>query len=727
MFRAYAILDVKAIATSASTPRRISGVATTPAPDRLGDVLDPLGATFTNPIPLLWHHDKERPIGLATLHPPTADGITFDATIPTIDEPGALRDRVDEAWQTLTAGLITGVSVGYRAEPGAIRPTKGGGRQFLRSEICELSLVTVPANMHATIHAIKSLDAPYLTPKADGVETTDDFAALWANAGPDIHAAAAHARARATPPASGGTYSHAFTYCMDVVVPAMDAKGHGPSDPKAFCGWWKQIHGVPWPRSAKTLPGVSGLSNGSRMTAQEQVTQFENSRAAKVAAMTAIMATATDATLPDDKKEEYDGLALEVKGLDEHLARARELERLQAASATRVPATPTPNPTPIVSIKRNLPPGTAFTRAAMAILATGGRYEAIEYAKRWEKETPEVVTYLKAPMNPGTSTDPAWAGPLAVVQNVASEFIELLRPATVLGKIPGFRRIPFNASVPIQTAGGSYGWVGQGLAKSVTSLAFSSAKLEISKAAGIVVLTEELVRISTPSAEAIVQTDMIAGIAAFLDTQFIDPTVAYLANVHPASITNGLTGIPSANDPYKDLLALLQAFAANNVPLAGATLILSETNALAMAFWRDSLGNPVFPGITVTGGEAQGIKVVTSKAAGSNVILVYPPSILYADDGGVTIDVSREASVQMDSAPDAPPTATTVLVSLWQNNLVGLRAERFINWKRALNQGVALVTGAAYSPAARPGMADAGGDSHETAPVGHVARGHSRA
>jgi hypothetical protein len=54
-----------------------------------------------------------------------------------------------------------------------------------------------------------------------------------------------------------------------------------------------------------------------------------------------------------------------------------------------------------------------------------------------------------------------------------------------------------------------------------------------------------------------------------------------------------------------------------------------------------------------------------------------------ADEGGLTIDVSREASVQMDSAPTDPPVAATVVVSLWQLNLIGIKAERFINWKRA--------------------------------------------
>ena len=78
----------------------------------------------------------------------------------------------------------------------------------------------------------------------------------------------------------------------------------------------------------------------------------------------------------------------------------------------------------------------------------------------------------------------------------------------------------------------------------------------------------------------------------------------------------------------------------------------------------------------------KGITVVTSNTAGTNVIGLQPSRVLYADEGGVNIDVSREASLQMDSAPASPADATTVLVSLWQHNMVGLRAERFINWKR---------------------------------------------
>jgi len=616
---AHAILEIKAAEGSA---RRFSGVATTPATDRAGESIDPLSIRFTNPLPLLLHHDQKQPVGLVWLHAPTVDGIRFTAEIPTVDEPGPLRDLLDTVWQQLKAGLIRGASVGLSMLDRAGNSIRKG-RRLIGAEVCELSLVTVPANIHATIDVIKSLDSAFL-------------------------------------PAPGPIAS-------------------GVSD-----------------RSI-----VTDRKGSAIMTTAEKISQFENSRAAKVARMGAIMNDATgESTIPDDKRDEYDGLVLEVKSIDGDLVRFRELEKINAGSAARVES---PVRMPVVSIKSNVEPGTAFVRAAMAILATkGSRYEAIEYAKRWEKETPEVGLFLKAAVAPGNTTDPAWAGALVTTQNITSEFIELSRPATILGRIPGFRRVPFNASVPIQTAGGTYGWVGQGKAKPVTALAFGSTKLDISKAAGIIVLTEELVKMSNPAAEGIVRADMIAGIAQFLDSQFIDPAVAAVAGQNPASITNGIAGVASTQNPYEDLHALLSKFAAANVPLRGASLILSETNALAMGFLRDANGNRVFPNISVNGGTVEGFTVVTSNAAGTNVILVQPQAVLYADDGGVSIDVSREASVQMDSAPMSPADATTVLVSLWQNNLVGLRAERFINWKRAVDSGVALVTGAAYPAVATP-------------------------
>lgn len=157
MKRAYSILSIKSMDDE---KRIIRGTATTPSPDRVGDIVEPLGVKFNNPMPLLHQHDNERPVGTVNFDKPTKNGITFTATLPVINEPGSLKDRVDTAWGEVKAGLVRAVSIGFRATE--YSQMDDGGYRFLESEVLELSLVTVPANADATITSIKSIDTQVL-------------------------------------------------------------------------------------------------------------------------------------------------------------------------------------------------------------------------------------------------------------------------------------------------------------------------------------------------------------------------------------------------------------------------------------------------------------------------------------------------------------------------------------------------------------------------------------
>src|SRR5262245_8908145 len=109
--RAYSLLEVKGIDDE---QRIIRGTASTPEIDRMGDIVEPLGVRFRNPLPLLHQHDSHRPVGTVKFDKPTKDGITFEARLAKVDEPGSLKDRVDTAWGELKAGLIRAVSIGFQ-------------------------------------------------------------------------------------------------------------------------------------------------------------------------------------------------------------------------------------------------------------------------------------------------------------------------------------------------------------------------------------------------------------------------------------------------------------------------------------------------------------------------------------------------------------------------------------------------------------------------------------
>ncbi|WP_313666156.1 phage major capsid protein [Shinella sp.] len=646
MNRAYSVLQVRSVDEDA---RVIRGIATTPSPDRMGDVVEPLGVSFKNPMPLLWQHNHSQPVGTVKFDKPTKDGITFEAQVASIDESGKLKDRVDEAWQSVKAGLVRAVSIGFRSLEHAVM--KDGGWRFIKSEVLELSLVTIPANADATITAIKSIDTEL---RAASGQTSEGDTGRERGETP-----------AATPGDTGTT----------------------PTKTRAV--------GKGNKRMAKTI--------------KEQIEAFEATRAAKSARMDELMQKAAEegVTLDAEQSEEYDDLENEVKSIDTHLARLARAEKANvstaveakganaaeaAASRAGVPAT----------AKKDLPKGTAFTRYAMALgKAKGNLMQAAELAKGW-KDTPEVETVLRAAVDAGTTTDATWAKPLVEYQNMASEFIDLLRPQTIIGRIPGLRRVPFNIKIPRQTAGSSAQWVGEGAPKPVSELAFDNITLGATKVAGIVVLTDELVRFSNPSAEALVRQDLINTIVQTLDRDFVDPAKAAVANVSPASITNGVTPVvasgTTADNVRADVKKLFSNFLAANMSLSGAVWIMRETDALGLALMLNPLGQPEFPGLAIngnSGGTFFGLPVVLSEnipanagsgspvtGAGGRIILAKAPEILLADDGDVVLDVSREASLQMDSAPTNPPTASTVMVSLWQMNMVGIRAERFINWTK---------------------------------------------
>lgn len=151
--RGYSLLTVKAVSEE---QRVISGIATTPDTDRVGDIVESMGLQFKNPLPLLWQHQHDKPVGTVKFDKPTKDGVGFTATLPVIEEAGPLRDMIEMAWQSVKARLVRGVSIGFRALEYNFMDE--GGIRFLKSEVYELSLVTIPANASATIQTIKSMD-----------------------------------------------------------------------------------------------------------------------------------------------------------------------------------------------------------------------------------------------------------------------------------------------------------------------------------------------------------------------------------------------------------------------------------------------------------------------------------------------------------------------------------------------------------------------------------------
>jgi HK97 family phage major capsid protein/HK97 family phage prohead protease len=643
--RAYSVIRIKSVRED---QRVIEGIASTPTVDREGDIIEPMGAKFSLPIPLLFQHRAAEPVGEVTTAKATKDGLSFVAKFAQLDEPGRLKDRLDEAWQSVKIGLVKGVSIGFL--PIEYSFIDDGGVRFTEWDWLELSLVTIPANQDTTIQTVKSIDAELLA--AIGREQSG----------------------RTTRPGATGI----------------------------------------------ALPVVKGRRTMARKTIAEQIAAFEATRQAKAARMTEIMDDSSEKgeTLDAAQTEEYDGLAGEVKSIDDHLVRLHDQEKMSIAAAKPINGN-TPESgsaaragVTVTSMQRQLPKGIAFTRYAMCLMAAKGNMDtALKIAEARYPDMDDMHLVLRAAVAAGTTSDPAWAGPLVQYSNLTSDFIEFLRPMTIVGRfgtgvIPPLRAVPFNVRIPRGTAGGHAYWVGEGQPKPVTSMAMDSVTMRWAKAATIAVITQELARFSSPSAESYVREELSKAIAERLDIDFVDPAITAVADTRPASITNGVVATPSsgptAEDARVDIETLYGKFLANGLVPTNGVWIMNNMTALSLSMMRNALGQKEFPDINMIGGTLEGLPVITSEyvatagtPAVSNVILAIASEIMLADDDGVTVDASTEASLEMDGAPSGSGN----LVSLWQTNSIGIRAERFINWLKRRAGAVEYLSGVAYSGA----------------------------
>ncbi len=433
----------------------------------------------------------------------------------------------------------------------------------------------------------------------------------------------------------------------------------------------------------------------------EQITEKRTLLQTKSARLEELMADQdTNGGLEDAEQKELDTVTGEVDALTKGIGQLEVLERAQLSQAKRVdaPAGELPGTPGRTKVEvKELPKGTLFTRYAMAKAAGKGSYsDTIEYAKRFSN-TPQIVQFLKAEAGTAVVQSPGWGGELVNPDTMQTEFVELLRPQTIIGRVNGFRRVPFNIPIITQTGGSTFNWVGEGAPKPVGELAFDRTTMSNSKVAGIVVLTDELVRLSTPSAEATVRQDLIDQCAKFLDEQFIQVGISAGAS-NPASITNGVSS-PSATGTTAaalrhDLNIALANFDSNGVTTEGLVIVMTPALARGISLLTTSLGVPEFPGMTPNGGTLLGYPVIVSASVDSGTVVIFKPSeILLADDGRVTLDSSNQASLDMSGS-------TNATFSLWQNNCVGLRAEQWIRWQKRRALGtVAVIDTAAYAPA----------------------------
>ena len=133
----------------------ITGMASTSAKDRVGDIIEPeawekggIRDYLNNPV-ILFNHDYNQPIGKAVVVQTSNNGLQLKAKIA--KSAGHVGELIKE-------GVLGAFSVGFRVKDAEYMKETDGYR-IKDAELLEVSVVSVPANQTATFSLAKSFDS----------------------------------------------------------------------------------------------------------------------------------------------------------------------------------------------------------------------------------------------------------------------------------------------------------------------------------------------------------------------------------------------------------------------------------------------------------------------------------------------------------------------------------------------------------------------------------------
>lgn len=261
----------------------------------------------------------------------------------------------------------------------------------------------------------------------------------------------------------------------------------------------------------------------------------------------------------------------------------------------------------------------------------------------------------------------------------AREFFGLAFEQSLLGRIPGLRRVPFNVKSLAITSGAQGYWVAEGSELPLSKPTLAGNSLPRLRVGALIVETMEAIRAEGPVSEAGIQKDVLRAVSAAIDAAFIGGG-AGIAGIQPASVTNGVVPIAATADLAADVAALLESFAGD---LQAAVFVADPSSAVRLAAIWESVG--------VRGGDLLGVPLVVSRSvprdsSNGQLVLLDPSAIAVAYEPGAIVP-SEHAAV----AVTAGQGAAAEMLSLWQENLIGLKSENHGNWSVELPGAVSAL------------------------------------
>jgi HK97 family phage prohead protease len=634
-------------------------------PDRLGDVIVADGWVLDNfnknPI-ALFNHNANFPIG--RWRDLRVEGNSLRGHLEMA--PKGTSDRIDEIRKLIDVGILRAVSVGFRdveSEP-INEKDPWGGKRFIKQELVETSLVSVPANPNALAIA-KSLS---ISP------TTMDL--VFAKHGNKDEVKrrrliGKHAKSLK----EGGSAMSLSQRISDVEAKLVE-------------------------RRDKLTAHLERVDDSNVSDTDLQVTVDLNAEIAQLEKQ--------HTALVESEKL----LANTSNGGNGHVRPNRALAIVTPGNGGNGQAAVASPPIITGSRRKELDPIDYLVRSAVVAIQAkswGKMPDETRQKIYGDDDETKVVNdlILRAASAPAMTTVAGWAAEL--VQQKYTDLMPLLMPAAILTRLSGMGLVlSFGATgriiIPTRnrtpTIAGSF--VGEGAAIPVRQGAFSSQTLTPKKMAVISTWTREMSDHSTPAIEGLIREAIQVDTSVAVDTVLIDANPA--TTIRPAGLLNGVSATTATAGGgiaalIGDLTALLGALTTNTYGNVRSPAFLVNPTDMLRASLLQAANTGIFPFQTqIAAGRLNGVPLIDSSTVpAKTMILVDAADFVVVGGEAPRMEISDQATLHMeDTAPldlvsGSPGTVASPQRSLFQTDSLALRMVMPLNWVQRRTGTIAWV------------------------------------
>lgn len=269
----------------------------------------------------------------------------------------------------------------------------------------------------------------------------------------------------------------------------------------------------------------------------------------------------------------------------------------------------------------------------------------------------------------------------------------------------GARRVPPRCALIEQGAGAAAAFASPGEALPVSAGSYDREGLTPRRVGALVVQADALLRADPLVADVILAADLADALALAIDTALLD-VAAMPTDASPGGLAYASPTFPAAGSATADIdagLAALQRSLTESGHGLGRTIwAMHASTFAALQQRRDSSGAHAWPTLHEPQPTLLGRPVLATPAVPrhgspgtSSIALIDAASVRYTDDDRLAIDVSRQAALQMDSAPagSAADDTGTPMTSLFQVDCFAVRGVRFVAWRLGRASAAATLVG----------------------------------